>query len=179
MQGLADSTRALLGAPRERTWAEQVEEDVCSVCPAMTYKQRVLGCAVCSVIGMVLEFGAFVRFLQAAGGNPAPFAIFYTLGNIIAICGSFFLSGPRKQCKSMCDKTRRFTVFIFFAAMFLTLFVAFSKWMPVRPLLIVVLVVIQSLALTWYLLSYIPFARQWVTTCCTSMCGAGSSAGGS
>ena len=39
----------------------------------------------------------------------------------------------------------------------------------------IVLVVVQSLALAWYLLSYIPFARQWVASCCTSLLGQGAS----
>ena len=172
MQGLADNTRALLGAPpRERTWAEQLEDDVCAVCPSMTYKQRVIGCLACAIVGCVLEFGSFMRLLT----DVTQFAIFYTFGNIVAVCGSFFLTGPRAQCKKMCDKTRRCTVFVFFVSMALTLFLAYATWIPDRVLLIVVLVVVQSLALAWYLLSYIPFARQWVASCCTSLLGQGAS----
>ena len=172
MQGLADNTRALLGAPpRERTWAEQLEDDVCGVCPSMTYKQRLIGCLACAIVGCVLEFGSFMRLLT----DVTQFAIFYTFGNIVAVCGSFFLSGPRAQCKKMCDKTRRCTVFVFFVSMVLTLFLAYATWIPDRVLLIIVLVVVQSCALAWYLLSYIPFARQWITSCCASLLGQGAS----
>ena len=70
---------------------------------------------------------------------------------------------------------RTLALFVFFVSMALTLFLAYATWIPDRVLLIVVLVVVQSLALAWYLLSYIPFARQWVASCCTSLLGQGAS----
>jgi hypothetical protein len=129
MRNLADSGRALLGQPpRERAWHEQFEEEVCKCCPTLSYKQRLAGCVVCVAIGMVLEFGSIVRLLEALGGDPSPFAIFYTIGNVIALCGTFFLNGPASQLKKMCDKTRRVTCFVFLLAMALTLFCAFAEW---------------------------------------------------
>ena len=36
------------------------------------------------------------------------FAALYVLGNIIALCSTGFLVGPKNQCKKMFDKTRRY-----------------------------------------------------------------------
>lgn len=35
------------------------------------------------------------------------FAALYVVGNIIALCSTGFLVGPKNQCKKMFDKTRR------------------------------------------------------------------------
>jgi len=52
-----------------------------------------------------------------------------------------------------------------------TLFVAlYPHTIPARAGLIIVLVAVQSLALLWYMLSYIPFARDFVKNCCKGCC---------
>jgi hypothetical protein len=40
---------------------EELEEEVCSVCPAMTYQQRLIGCASCMAIGFLLSMGSLFR----------------------------------------------------------------------------------------------------------------------
>lgn len=34
-------------------------------------------------------------------GNPIPFVVMYTVGNILAIMSSMFLAGPKRQWKNM------------------------------------------------------------------------------
>ncbi|GMI36749.1 hypothetical protein TeGR_g6367 [Tetraparma gracilis] len=161
----------MLNPNREKTWQEQVEEEVCSVCPSLTYTQRITGCLSCAAIGMLLSFGSFFRFTALLKGNPTPFAVCFTLGSIVSLCGTCFLSGPYRQAKSMCAKTRIGATVMYIGSMIATLAVAFAcgSW-PAQGLLILICVVLQYISIIWYTLSYIPFARQWAKSCCTSMC---------
>ena len=47
--------------------------------------------------GYIIQFGAFFRIRDCINGDCAPFAVMYTFGNIIAVTGTFFLSGPCSQ----------------------------------------------------------------------------------
>ena len=173
-----DGMREAFLGPSEPTAQQQLDEACCGNCPKMTYQQRLIGCASCIGIGFLLEIGSFARLIQTAHGNATGFAVFYTLGNIVAVCGSFFLVGPRAQWKKMIAKTRIITVAILILAMVLTLF--FALFEPhnhdafgghsKRFILIILCILIQFFAIVWYTLSYIPLARDCVIRSCTNMC---------
>ena len=132
-----------------------VHEEVCKMCPALTYRQRVIGAACCVGFGFLLDFMASMTlFLGKA--HVTDFAIFYTLGNLTAICGSGFIVGPTRQLKTMCDATRRVACTIYLATMVATILAA-----VVNPdvLLVLVLLIVQYCALIWYGASFIPFGR--------------------
>jgi hypothetical protein len=169
---LMASTRSLLtGEPRPQTVAEQVEEECCKACPRLSWKQRLIGFSCCFALGVVVELGSFMRIVELVGGNPKPFAVTYSLGNVIAICSSFFLAGPYKQCKSMLAPTRVIATATYLVAIGATLFVAlFDAHIPARAGLIILLVCVQTIALFWYMISYIPFARDFVKNCCKGCC---------
>lgn len=72
-----------------------------------------------------------------------------------------FLMGPMAQLKRMFDKGRWVATAVYLASLLLTLVAAFV----VRVGLLVLLCLIcQLAALTWYCLSYVPFARQAVSS---------------
>ena len=119
---------------------------------------------------MLIEFGSFMRIIDLIQGNPKPFAIMYSIGNIVAICGSFFLAGPWKQMKNMFARTRVIATVVYLTSIVLTLFVALYEKVPAKVALILLLILIQSLALTWYFLSYIPYARDFVISTCRRTC---------
>ncbi|KAK3575476.1 hypothetical protein QTP86_026844 [Hemibagrus guttatus] len=96
----------------------------------------VLGVA-CSILGSCL--------LWVPKRGIILFAVFYTIGNIASLLSTMFLMGPLKQLKRMCDKTR-------------ALATAIMIWKNTG--LAVLFCILQFLALTWYSLSYIPFARD-------------------
>jgi len=101
-------------------------------------------------------------------GNIVGFAIFYTLGNIVAMSSTLFLMGPKKQCGMMWKKDRAVATSVYLVTMILTLVIGIATN---KKLACIILLVIQSLAATWYSLSYIPFARQAVTACCKESTG--------
>lgn len=169
---LYQSTRSLLtGEPRERSIGSQLEDECCEGCPKMSYKQRLMGFAFFFGLGMLIEFGSFFRLVELIKGNPKPFAVCYSIGNIVAICSSFFLSGPWNQAKKMFAPTRIIATLIYLAAIAATLFCAYYPGdLPGRAGLIILLIIVQFFALLWYMLSFIPYAREFLTETCRRMC---------
>ena len=64
----------------------------------------------------------------------------------------------------MFHATRIETILFLLALMFITIFIAFSTLHP-NPLLMLLLIFAQYLALTWYSLSFIPWGREIVKDC--------------
>ena len=56
-----------------------------SMCPKLTLEQRLYGCIGCFCTGVVLSIIGFMTWHR---GNVGLFAVYYTLGNIVSICGS-------------------------------------------------------------------------------------------
>ena len=94
--------------------------------------------------------------------NAAQFAVLYTLGNIVALCSTMFLWGPKRQFNNMTAEHRLLATSIYFVAMIVTFIVAFQTK---EPGLVFLCILFQFLAATWYCLSYVPFARQAVQKC--------------
>ena len=136
---------------RQKEWYDELEDQVCSIFPAMTYTQRLIGCAACILLGFILSMGSLFRLTQLLLGNPTPFAVMYSLGNILSMSSTCFLFGPVAQAKKMCAITRIATTSVYFFFMFLCLFLAFyPNDMPGRVLWLVIAVLCQFLALGKY-----------------------------
>ena len=80
-----------------------------------------------------------------------------------------FLVGPIKQCKNMFDSTRIIATGVYLGLMVLTLVLAFTLGRPAAGACLVC-VCLQWIALMWYSLSYVPYARAGVNQCFTGMC---------
>lgn len=130
--------------------------------------------AICFIVGILLSFlGSFALFLNK---GLSVFAIFYTLGNIVSMASTCFLMGPFKQIKKMFATTRLIATLIVILSFALTLFAALKVSCLLCCLiffndfcfqlhnagLALLFIIIQSFALTWYSLSYIPYARDFV-----------------
>lgn len=171
---MLSSIKQAVGLEEEKpkTVTEEMEDALCSICPDLTYQQRIGGYITCFVVSFILSIGSFTRLVQLAQGNPAPFVVFYTLGNIMAIIGSLFLSGPRAHCKKMFDRTRIVATLFYFTTIFFTIFCAFYEGIPAdaRVGIIVMCVIIQWFAMLWYTISFIPYARDYVRMVCCQGC---------
>ncbi|KAM6280867.1 vesicle transport protein SFT2A [Porphyrio hochstetteri] len=109
---------------------------------------------VCSILGTAL-LPKGIKF----------FALFYTLGNISALASTCFLMGPLKQLKAMFEPKRLIATLLMLLFLVLTLCAVF--WWK-KTGLAVLFCILQFLAMTWYSLSYIPFARDAVIKCFSS-----------
>lgn len=119
---------------------------------------RIKGFAICFGLGFLFSIlGAF--FLAIPGKGLKLFAIFYSIGNITSIASTCFLMGPVKQIKKMFNSTRVLATITALTFLVLTLI---SALVIKKTGLTFLCCVIQFLAMTWYSLSYIPYARDAV-----------------
>jgi len=168
---MKSQVQSLLNPNKKKTWQEELESEVCGVLPSLTYTQRLTGCLCCMTLGFLLTFGSFMRFSKLLQGDPIPFVTTFTMGNIIALCGTCFMSGPKSQLKRMFKKTRRVASILYMLSITgtLTVALALKDWQFQTPTLLFC-IVIQYTSLIWYTLSYIPFARKMATSACKSCC---------
>jgi hypothetical protein len=139
-------------------------DDGCSCLPEMTWRERILGCATCMIAGYLLSFGSFWRIKDLViHHDPLPFVLNATVGNLIALAGSFFLTGPLAQFRNMWQEKRRTATALYVGSLFLTLVVAFSPVPGPKGLYLLILMLVQYVSITWYCLSYIPFAQDMLT----------------
>ncbi|XP_065165970.1 vesicle transport protein SFT2B [Atheta coriaria] len=116
----------------------------------------------CFIIGLLLTLlGSFALFL----GGVKLFAVFYTLGNVVSIASTCFLVGPVNQFKKMFAATRAIATILVISSFILTLLAALL-WK--KPALALICIIIQSCAMTWYSISYIPYARDAVKKAVTA-----------
>ncbi|XP_031826974.1 vesicle transport protein SFT2A isoform X2 [Nomia melanderi] len=123
----------------------------------LSWSTRIKGFAICFIVGILCSIlGSFALFLHK---GLTVFAVFYTLGNIVSLLSTCFLMGPCSQLRKMFAATRIVATVLVFVALGMTLFAALYLKNPGLALLFII---IQSLAMTWYSLSYIPYARDAV-----------------
>ncbi|KAJ0395485.1 hypothetical protein P43SY_002021 [Pythium insidiosum] len=141
------------------------KDEVNSICPSLSYQERVIGFLTCFLLGFLLSFGSTFRLAKLVHGNPGPFAIAYTIGNLLSLGSSMFFVGPCKQVETMFRKKRRGSAIIYLSFIVVTLVLCFARDIPHRFGLVMISVICQFAALVWYTLSYIPYGRQMVTSC--------------
>ncbi|KAF1319712.1 Vesicle transport protein, partial [Globisporangium splendens] len=157
--------------PESQQREPSFRDELNTICPSLTYQERVIGCVTCFTLGFLLSLGSTFRLAKLAHGNPAPFATAYTIGNLLSLASSMFFVGPCKQVQTMFHHKRRGSAIIYILFIFFTLTLCFSPHIPHRVGLVLICVVFQFMALVWYTLSYVPYGRKIALSCCKRMCG--------
>mmetsp|Transcript_16986 Transcript_16986/g.26371 ORF Transcript_16986/g.26371 Transcript_16986/m.26371 type:complete len:206 (+) Transcript_16986:120-737(+) len=134
--------------------------------PNLSLRERLLGCVTCMICGYLLGLGSFVRMKDLVTGNPTPLVINVTLGNILSLSGTCFLSGPTSQLQRMFHKSRKMASIVYLATLGITMLLIMMPKHRGKGLLLFLLLLAQYAAITWYCLTYIPFAREIVKRCC-------------
>ncbi|KAF8782496.1 vesicle transport protein SFT2A-like [Argiope bruennichi] len=124
---------------------------------SLSWSTRIKGFIICFVLGFV--FSILGSALLALPKGLILFGIFYSLGNITALASTMFLMGPWNQCQKMFAPTRILATIAMLGFLLLTLLAAFL-WKKTG--LTIVFCIFQFLSMTWYSLSYIPYARDAV-----------------
>merc|ERR1740130_645646 len=119
-----------------------------SCCPSLTVKQRVQGCLSCFCVGVCT---ALLGWLSFWSGHIVTYAVLYTLGNMIALCGTCFLFGPKRQARQMFAPCRRYASMIYLGMMIFTLGLAFRG---TNKFFILMCCTLQWAAAVWYVASY-------------------------
>ncbi|KAG5511446.1 hypothetical protein JKF63_07409 [Porcisia hertigi] len=125
-----------------------------SLCPSLTFKQRVQGCIGCAGLGALFFLLSWITVFLA---DYALFGVLFTLGSLMCLGGTFFLAGPLRQLKSMFSEGRWIASIVYILTMVLTILCAVVLH---SGFLTILMSIIQLLALGWYILSYIPFAHD-------------------
>lgn len=185
MENLLSSTGLPTAQSRQNQEDNQQQLDVCSLFPSLSFQERLGGCIGCMILGYLLSFGSFFRFRDLLRGSPLPFVLFSTMGNVISLSGSCFLSGAQNQMSKMWHPTRQGATGLYIGSLFTTVvvmlvfeFVGKKKgeegYNPqhgvAQAILLVILLLCQYVAVAWYCLSYIPFARRLATRFCSRLC---------
>jgi len=133
-----------------------------TLCGDLSYKTRVIGWLACSITGMVLSF--IVSFVFVFSNfDVAAFAVLYSIGQILSIAGSCFLSTPAGQWKDMKKKSRIIPSILYVSSIILTLVVALAT--NIKGLVLLFLI-IQIFAYYWYTITFIPFGQKIVKKLC-------------
>uniref|UniRef100_A0A914X202 Vesicle transport protein n=1 Tax=Plectus sambesii TaxID=2011161 RepID=A0A914X202_9BILA len=107
---------------------------------------------ICSLLGSLLLVKA----------KLTGFCVLTSLGSILSLASTTFLMGPFKQLKKMFDPVRLVATIVYIGMIVLTV-VAGLVWKS--PPLAFIFVIGQYVAMAWYSLSYIPYARDAVSRC--------------
>ena len=119
-----------------------------SLCPELDLKTRVIGFFISCLIGIIMMIGSIYQLYTLSFGGQRFFAIWYTLGNIVA-----------KQCENMMNKIRfKASLLLISSIICCFIFGVFGF----HKILVILSVFVQFFALIWYVLSYIPMGRTIV-----------------
>ncbi|KAF6033040.1 hypothetical protein EB796_008621 [Bugula neritina] len=149
--GLTDKLRRSLNGQEE----EDEDGIITSISNASTlsWSTRIKGFIICFVAGIILSIlGSIFVFLA----NYIAFAVLYSVGTLTSLASTMFLMGPVNQLKKMFDPTRLIATIILLVCIVLTIIAA--KPLEI-PGLCIFFCILQFIALAWYSISYIPFAR--------------------
>jgi hypothetical protein len=114
----------------------------------------------------LITFASFRHFVELVEGDPIPFAVTYSVGNIMALLSSMFLCGPERQMQLMMDEKRKLTALVYVSCIGITLILIFLPLSQTLLLFLIFLtVLVQIAAAVWYNLSYIPFGRRTFLKC--------------
>uniref|UniRef100_A0A5S6R1S5 Vesicle transport protein n=1 Tax=Trichuris muris TaxID=70415 RepID=A0A5S6R1S5_TRIMR len=138
------------------------EEDIISEVTSgssLSWGTRIKLFALCFCFGIFFSIlGSICVYLH----NFTMFSVLFSFGSIMSISSTCFLMGPIKQLKKMADPNRWISSLIVVVMIVMTLFAAFY-WK--KGALCLLCVMLQYIAMTWYSLSYIPYARSTVRKC--------------
>ena len=100
-------------APGEQT-AELLDEY--TSCASLTYEQRMYGFAFCALFGVMCSALSSVFWTR-----PTKFATLYSMGNLLSLASTGFLTGFARQLKNMFHGTRFAATCVYLGALIMTL----------------------------------------------------------
>lgn len=133
-----------------------VEND--SLCPTVSWSIRLKGFIGCIVFGILVSLLGWISLWL--NDDLIMFLVLSTIGNLTSLCSSFFLTGPMKQLGKMFEKKRIVATIVMFTFIVLTIVAAIILPGPLGVLVVLILYIGQWIAMAWYCISYIPYARS-------------------
>ena len=151
----------------EKEVFERVSEQFEHTCN-LSWEQRIFGFSCSFCLGVLLGIYSTFEVTSLINGNPSAFAVPYALGAITTLLSTMFLMNPISQLKRMFHAKRRTATIVYLSSIILTLIFAYGTY---STILVLLSVCVQFCALLWYSLSYIPYGRETVMSCCKKSVG--------
>ncbi|EFP08613.1 hypothetical protein CRE_20432 [Caenorhabditis remanei] len=134
----------------------QENEQQPTVTTGMSWELRVQSFVGLFILSIIASFcGSYLLLLTKITG----FCIMTSISAILSLSSTCCLMGPCGQLKKMFDRSRWIASSLYILFIFLTLIS--GLWLKNAPLAIICTVG-QYIAMAWYSLSYIPYAREAV-----------------
>jgi len=150
----------------QQSWlARKAEEHL----PSLSKKQRVIGFMTSLILGMIC-FGLAVSLLPLLLINPRKFSLLFSLGSAFTMSSFSFLWGPYQHMVHLLSKERLPFTTIYVSTLALTLYFAMGLQ---SAILTPIAAVAQVVALTWFVVSYIPGGQtglRFMTKMCSGFC---------
>ncbi|KAJ2123129.1 protein transport protein sft2 [Coemansia sp. RSA 1822] len=118
----------------------------------LTLMQRWIGFAGCAILALFCFMMAFMA-LPMMIVSPQKFATAFSLGGLAVIAGIALLRGPRAHTMHLLSRDRLLFTLSYFGSVFFTLFFSAIMHTYIGTLLCVI---VQIIALVWYVVSYLP-----------------------
>lgn len=128
----------------------------------MSYKQRIIGFLVCSVLGFLISWIMTFIFVFSAF-NVTVYAVIFSFCQILNIAGSCFLSTPSGHLKAMKKKHRIIPSIAYIVMIILTIVLAVATGIKALVLLCVILL---TICYYWYTISFIPYGTKILKKLC-------------
>ena len=127
------------------------------------FKIRMAIIAILTLFGLIALLSSFTFILI-----PMKFAKTFTVGNICILLATMFMRSIKSQINSLfADKPKLIAFVVYILSIMLVLFTALKLKSFILTL---PAIIIEIIALMYYLLSYIPYGQQLLTNCLKS-CG--------
>ncbi|EDR28846.1 vesicle transport protein SFT2B, putative [Entamoeba dispar SAW760] len=142
------------------------EDQSCFSYFKLPFKVRISIICILVFFGIISLFLSFTFILL-----PMKFAKLFTVGNVLILLSTFFLRSISSQIKSLISDIPKLVAFILYLiSIALVLFCALKLK---STMLTLPCVVLEVVALLWYLFSYLPYGQEMLKTCfsgCWSCC---------
>ncbi|KAJ1823156.1 protein transport protein sft2 [Coemansia sp. RSA 2599] len=133
----------------------------------LTLMQRWVGFAGCAVLALFCFLMAFLA-LPMMIVKPQKFATAFSLGGLATIAAIALLRGPRAHTRHLLSRGRLLFTASYFGSVFFTLFFSAVAHSYLGTLLFVV---VQVVALVWYVVSYFPGGSAGLQSTTASLAG--------
>ena len=145
----------------EESWFDslfQKDDDSCFASCKIPFKLRM------TIIGFLTFFGVISLLISFSFVMiPMKFAKLFTVGNICILVATMFMRSIKSQVNSlMADKAKMIAFIVY---VFSIIFVLFSALYMKSFFLTLPAIIIEVIALLYYLFSYIPYGQQLLTNC--------------
>lgn len=130
----------------------------------MSFKERLCAFIFFNLLGYIIQLGSLSNlYLSIKSGEVTSFVLFYTIGNILSLIGTFIYVGVNTQLSNMTAVERRLTSIVFFSSMIFCLVYPIFDSSTFGKFLTIAAVIVQMISYWIYTISFFPRLQNKLT----------------